>query len=323
MRDEERNVQALITNLQKLTYPSLEIILLDDHSADQTHHIASKLIKGDERFHIISGAPLKKGWAGKVHACYQLGKAASGDYMLFLDADARLNQNTIENMLPFFQKKKVGLVTGFPHFPVTTFLSKLLVPMQHFVIWLHLPIGLANKSTFPAASAAHGAFMFFKREAYEHVGGHHAVKSSIVEDVHLAREMKRSGFHVRLINATPFVTCYMYETNKEVWNGFLKNIYIGIGRSPWMVGVLTIFYTLFYILPLPLATLAPFYGFWFALPLVLVWSQKLYIDLKTKQKSYLFLFMPLSAIAFLFILHASMWKSLRKQHYIWKGRAYK
>ncbi|KMJ57853.1 glycosyl transferase family 2 [Bacillus sp. LL01] len=323
MRDEERNVLHLIENLTQLTFPNLEIILLDDHSSDATYSLALGHINKDSRFSIIQGAPLKKGWAGKVHACYQLSLAANGDYLLFLDADARLKKNTIEKMLPFFRNEKVGLVTGFPHFPVTSWLSKLLVPMQHFVIWLHLPLGLANYSSFKPASAAHGAFMFFERSAYDFVEGHFSVKSSIVEDVHLARVMKEHGFQVKLINATPYVTCHMYETNREVWNGFLKNIYIGIGKSPVMVTVLTIFYSLFYVLPLFLAFLSPIYGIWFLVPLVLVWMQKLYIDLQTGQLSYLFLFMPLSALAFLVILHASMWKSLKKQHYIWKGRAYK
>ncbi len=323
MRDEERNVQPLIENLKHLTFPNLEIVLLDDHSSDETYSKALELTKMDSRFSLIQGAPLKKGWAGKVHACHQLSHAANGDYFLFLDADARLKENTIESMLPFFKDENVGLVTGFPHFPITSWLSKLLVPMQHFVIWLHLPLALANYSSFKPASAAHGAFMFFERSAYDFVDGHVAVKSSIVEDVHLARVMKEHGFKVKLINATPFVTCHMYETNAEVWNGFLKNIYIGIGKSPIMVTFLTIYYSLLYVLPLILAFLTPFYGIWFLVPLLLVWAQKLYIDLKTGQASYLFLFMPLSALAFLVIMHASMWKSLKNQHYIWKGRAYK
>ncbi|WP_404449223.1 glycosyltransferase family 2 protein [Sutcliffiella horikoshii] len=323
MRDEERNVLHLIENLKELTYSNLEFILLDDHSSDATYSLAISSTDKDSRFTIFQGAPLRKGWAGKVHACYQLSHAANGDFLLFLDADARLKKNTIERMLPFFQNEKVGLVTGFPRFPVTSWLSKLVVPMQHFVIWLHLPLALANYSSFKPASAAHGAFMFFERSAYDFVEGHFSVKSSIVEDVHLARVMKEHGFQVKLINATPYVTCHMYETNKEVWNGFIKNIYIGIGRSPIMAMGITLFYSLFYISPLFLALLSPLYGVWFFVPLVLVWLQKLYIDFRTGQRAYLFLFMPLSALAFLVILHASMWKSWRKQHYFWKGRAYK
>ncbi|MBM7620680.1 cellulose synthase/poly-beta-1,6-N-acetylglucosamine synthase-like glycosyltransferase [Bacillus tianshenii] len=323
MRDEERNVVPLIQNLQKLSYPNVEFILLDDHSSDSTLALAQGQTQNDNRFRLIEGVALKKGWAGKVHACHQLSGHASGEFLLFLDADARLKPDTIENMLPFFEKGTSHLVTGFPRFPVTSLLSKLLVPMQHFVTWLHLPLPLANYSAYKQATAAHGAFMFFERNAYLAVGGHSAVKDSIVEDVHLARVMKQHGFTVKLINPTGYVTCHMYETNEEVWYGFLKNIYIGIGRSPWIVAGLTVFYSVFYFLPLPLALLAPIYGNWLFLPLLLVWIQKLYIDLQTKQKAYLCLLMPLSVLAFIVLMHASMWKSLKKEHYLWKGRAYK
>lgn len=323
MRDEERNVIPLIQNLQKLSYANVEYVLLDDHSSDSTLALAQAQTRHDNRFRLIEGVPLEKGWAGKVHACHQLSENASGDFLLFLDADARLQPDTIENFLPFFEQGKVQLVTGFPRFPVTSWLSKLLVPMQHFVIWLHLPLALANYSSYKQASAAHGAFMFFERNAYLAVGGHRAVWDSIVEDVHLAKVMKQHGYAVNLVNPTSYVTCHMYETNEEVWSGFLKNIYIGIGRSPWIVAGLTIFYSIFYFLPLPLALLAPFYGYWYILPLLLVWIQKLYVDLQTKQKAFLCLLMPLSALAFMVIMHASMWKSLKKEHYLWKGRAYK
>jgi len=224
MRDEERNVIPLIQNLQKLSYANVEYILLDDHSSDSTLALAKAQTMNDKRFRLIEGVPLKKGWAGKVHACHQLSENASGDFLLFLDADARLKPDTLENFLPFFEKGKVQLVTGFPRFPVTSWLSKLLVPMQHFVIWLHLPLSLANYTSYKQATAAHGAFMFFERNAYLAVGGHRAVWDSIVEDVNLARVMKQHVFSVKLVNPTSYVTCHMYETNEEVWSGFLKNI---------------------------------------------------------------------------------------------------
>ncbi|WP_223700731.1 glycosyltransferase [Sutcliffiella deserti] len=323
MRDEERNVGPLIANLKELSYPNVEYIFLDDHSSDATYKLVENLIKGETRYHLLKGAPLKKGWAGKVHACSQLAKKAKGTYLLFLDADVRLRSNTIERMLPFFQRKNIKLVTGFPHFPVTSWLSKLLVPIQHFVIWLHLPLALANYTRYKPATAAHGAFMFFERDAYHSIGGHESVKDSIVEDVHISRMVKSHGYGVCLINATPYVTCHMYETNEEVWNGFLKNIYIGIGKSSVMVAGLTFYYSIFFILPLLLAFFAPFYGVWYTLPLLLVWIQKLYVDLQTKQSLILCLFMPFSAIAFIVIMHASMWKSLKNQAYTWKGRNYK
>lgn len=321
MRNEEKNVTTLIQNLKELTYENFEVILLDDRSEDNTKPLALKAIGSDKRFQLMEGVPLQEGWVGKVHACHQLSKQATGDYLLFIDADVRLHEDSIEKTLPFFQTNKIKLVTGFPRFPVTSLLSILLVPMQHLVVWTHLPAFFANYTRFTKSTAAHGAFMLFETKAYEAIGGHSSVQSSLVEDVHIARKLKENGYFVKLINNTAYVTCHMYDTNKEVWEGFLKNIYTGIGRSKMMVFMLTIYYTLFYIVPFPLAIIN--FDWLYALPVLLIFMQKAFIDWQTRQKMWLFLLMPFSAIAFIMIMHASMWRSILKQDYMWKGRAYK
>ena len=321
MRNEEKNVTRLIQNLKELTYENYEVILLDDRSKDNTKPLAIKAIGSDNRFQIMDGVPLQEGWVGKVHACHQLSKQANGEYLLFIDADVRLHEASIEKTLPFFQNKNIKLVTGFPQFHVTNLLSKLLVPMQQFVVWTHLPAYIANHTRFTKATAAHGAFMMFEAQTYREIGGHSTVQNSLVEDVHIARKLKENGYFIKLINNTPYVTCHMYDTNKEVWEGFLKNIYTGIGRSKIMVFLLTIYYTFIYIVPFPLAFLS--LNWQYMLPILLIFVQKAFIDWQTRQKVWLFLLMPFSALAFIIIMHASMWRSILKQNYMWKGRAYK
>ncbi|WP_255249807.1 glycosyltransferase [Bacillus sp. FJAT-45066] len=321
MRNEERNVTNLIHYIKKLSYENYEVFLLDDRSTDNTRSLAIKAIDDDERFHLLDGVPLQEGWVGKVHACHQLSKQAKGKYLLFIDADVRLHPSSIEMTLPYFHSNNVKLVTGFPRFPVTSFLSKLLVPMQHFVVWTHLPAFIANLTIQPKATAAHGAFMMFEANGYTEIGGHSSVKNSLVEDVHIARKVKESGYFVKLINNTSFITCYMYDTNKEVWEGFLKNIYTGIGRSKIMVFFLSVYYTFVYILPFPIAIFNE--GWLYTVPILFIFLQKAFIDWQTLQKKWLFILMPFSAIAFIIIMHASMWRSILKQDYMWKGRAYK
>lgn len=323
LRNEERNVSRLISSLKFLTYPNLEIILLDDGSTDLTLSLLREHTELDSRFKIVIGTELPSGWAGKVHACHQLQREAKGDYFLFLDADVRLSPSVIEKALALLMKNGSKLLTGFPSFDVPVFFSKLLIPMMHFVVLFHLPIRIANKGMIPSATAANGAFMLFERNAYQEIGGHRSVQSSIVDDVQLAKNMKTSGFSVCLADISADVSCRMYERNSEVWEGFVKNIFSGLGRSVPMVILLSIFYAYFYVLP----GLLLVYGLWtlqpvYALPWLLTVLQRMAVDWKANQRLALSFFMPLSAAALITIMNASMWRSLRKKPYSWKGRHY-
>ncbi|HSJ36909.1 MAG TPA: glycosyltransferase family 2 protein [Planococcus sp. (in: firmicutes)] len=323
MRNEERNTNALIASLKRNTYPKCEFIILNDKSTDRTQQVLEAEIAGDSRFTLLQGAELPTGWVGKVHACHQLQKAASGDYLMFVDADINFSPQAFEQSLALLQKTDSKLLSGFPAFEVSPFLSKLLVPMQHFVVFFHLPLPLANYSSFPAATAAHGAWMLFERRAYDAIGGHQAVHSSLVEDVHISREIKKAGHRMLLANITKSVSSKMYETNPEVWEGFLKNSYTGIGRSPLMALLLTVFYTTFYISPLFIAAIGLFTLQWlFFIPYILISLQQLYVMLWTRQNPLLAFLMPLQAGAMIAVLLHAMKKSWSKQAYSWKGRNY-
>lgn len=328
LRDEERNVSGLIESFKKLTYPNIEILLLDDHSTDQTLNLLYQHTRNDQRFTIIQGKDLPNEWTGKVYACHQLSERARGNDLLFHDADLRLSPDAIQAALSLMKKRKASMLTGFPHFPVSLFLEKLLVPLQHFVVHFHLPLAPANKTTLPSFTAAHGAFIMVRKEAYKLVGGHASIKDTLLDDIDLAKEFKKKGQKVLLANITNKVTCYMYQTNREVWEGFTKNLFPGLGRSRFLIMILFIFYGLFYVGPLVLL-LVGLYTFMIDslqltlfIPYLLIVLQKGWIDRRTNQKMTLAFLMPLSAIAFMALLIHSMRTGLKQKGYVWKGRRY-
>lgn len=323
MRNEERNVKTIISSMKAISYPHVELIVLNDQSTDRTQEVLEQEIAGDSRFKIIQGTELPEGWVGKVHACHQLQQAAHGDYLLFADADIRFCPSSVGGTLSLMKQKNAALLSGFPAFDVPPLLSKLMVPMLHFVVFFHLPIALANYTKMPAATAANGMWMMFERRSYDRIGGHAAVRGSLVEDVHIARKIKAAGYKMLLANITKSVRCRMYEKNSEVWEGFLKNSYTGIGRSPVIACGLTLFYALFYILPLFLAIFGSITGeFLLAVPYLLTVVQQAYVLFKTQQRLSLAFLMPFQAAAIIAVLWAAMWKSWRKKTYSWKGRQY-
>lgn len=323
MRNEERNVETLVNALKASLYPNLEFIILNDQSTDRTAKLLEQHTAGDSRFTIVEGKELPKGWVGKVHACYQLQQHATGRFLLFIDADIRFTPEAIGRSLVLLERRNAQLLSGFPAFDVPPFLSKLLVPMQHFVVFFHLPLAAANLMNFPAATAANGMWMLFERSGYDAAGGHAAVRDSLVEDVHIARRIKASGQKMLLANITGAVRCRMYETNHDVWEGFLKNSYSGIGRSPLLAAGLIAFYSIFYIFPLFLAVYGIISGdLIYTAPYGLAVLQQGYVMARTRQRLYLAFLMPLQAAAMIAVLMQSMWKSWRKKPYSWKGRHY-
>lgn len=323
MRNEERNVESLVASLKNSTYPNCEFIVLNDQSTDRTQQMLEAEIESDSRFTLLQGVELPAGWVGKVHACHQLQKAAAGDLLIFVDADINFSPQAFEQSIALMQQKNAKSLSGFPAFEVSPFLSKLLVPMQHFVVFFHLPLALANYASFPAATAAHGAWMLFDRKTYEEIGGHQSVQNSLVEDVHISREIKKAGHHMLLANISKSVSSIMYETGKEVWEGFLKNSYTGIGRSPVMAVFLTSFYMLFYVFPAVLAVIALFrFEPLFLLPYLLISLQQFYVMIRTRQNPLLAFLIPLQAAAMIVVLLHAMQKSRNRQAYSWKGRNY-
>lgn len=323
MRNEEANVTSLIASLKAVAYPNIEFILLNDQSTDQTGALVKEAIGNDDEFTVLEGRSLPEGWVGKVYACHQLQQAASGDYLLFLDADIQFRPEAVAQSLALMQQKRAQLLSGFPAFEVPPLLSKLLVPMQHFVVFFHLPLMLANYTNFTAATAANGMWMMFERQAYDSIGGHQSVADSLVEDVHIARQVKAAGFKMLLANITRSVSCRMYNTNHDAWEGFLKNSYAGIGRSPAMAIGLAVFYGIFYMLPLFLALFGAAAGdLLYMVPYGLTVLQQLYVMLITRQRWYLSFLMPFQAGAMIAVLFQSMVKSWKKQPYSWKGRNY-
>lgn len=323
LRNERKNVDGLMASLLSLTYPNVEILLLDDQSTDGTYEKLQKYAMNYPRVTVIQGAPLEKGWIGKTFACHQLGKQATGDYLLFIDADVRIKPETIEKALGTLAHHQSKLLTGFPYFPVRHILEKWLVQLQHFIVYFHLPVLVANHTTWPSFTAATGTFLFFDKKAYDEIGGHAAIQGEIVDDVTIAREIKKAGHKVTLLNVTKDITCYMYHSNREVWEGFAKNVYSGLNRSILFVVSLTIFYSVSFVLPLFLAMYGIFTGnFFYVVPLFTIWLQRLFVDLASKQYGFSFLYQPVAIMAFIVLMFDSMRRNYTSKGYEWKGRRY-
>ncbi|MDQ5826103.1 MAG: glycosyltransferase family 2 protein [Chloroflexota bacterium] len=269
-RNEEANIEACLVSLLAQDYPSFEVWVYDDASADRTGEIVDRLAaRSSGRLRVVHGrTEPPQGWLGKANACHQLYAAmreqTSPGYVLFTDADVTVLPGALSHAVGAAQQLDAGLLSIFPMQTTGSFAERLAVPiLLHWTVYTFLPLPLAHsRRSGPAFAAANGQFMLFRREAYEAFGGHAAVRSEILEDVALARATKRAGYRAVLADGGPLVRTRMYRGSREVWNGYSKNAYAFFGYSPMFLAIGLLALTAPYIAPVAFMAVGVLSGDW-------------------------------------------------------------
>ena len=177
---------------------------------------------------MLSGQELPQGWLGKHWACHQLGQAATGDLLLFTDADTRHGPRSVRCGVAAQQAEDADLITAMPREEVITWAEKLAVPLvMQFGTFAFLPLALSYRLKAPTLSTAIGQYMLFRKAAYEAIGGYAAVRQAAVDDLTLARRTVAGGHRWRMADATGEVRCRMYQSPRQVFEGFGKNLFAG------------------------------------------------------------------------------------------------
>ena len=218
----------------------LEVLVLDDHSTDGTAERVLAIAARDSRVQLLRGDSLPAGWCGKQHACWQLAQAARHPYLIFMDADVRLEPDAPARLAGFLEARpEVHLASGIPRQTTGTFLEHLLIPLIHVILLGYLPLAAARRIRWPAFAAGCGQLFVVRREAYFQAGGHRAIRSTLHDGLKLPRLMRAAGFGTDLFDATDVASCRMYRGGAEVWRGLGKNATEGLAQPtaivPWTV----------------------------------------------------------------------------------------
>lgn len=237
-RNEAANIEACLEGLLAQSYRNLEVRVLDDASADDTAERVRRLAARDPRVRLVEGGPLPRGWAGKAHACWQVSRAAEGEWLLFVDADTRHRPELLSRALAEAERARCDLLSTFPRQVTGSLGEALTAPFIYWVLFTLLPFRRVRLSPSPAFAAACGQFLLVRRTAYEASGGHAALRASLHDGLHLARLFKGQGRRIYLSDLSDQITCRMYHGWSESWRGFTRNAYQGIG-SPALLLFLT------------------------------------------------------------------------------------
>jgi chlorobactene glucosyltransferase len=224
-RNEAQNIARCIHSLLAQDYPLYEILVLDDHSSDDTRAILDKISEAEPRLRVRSGAALPPGWLGKSWACEQLAAEAQGELLLFTDADTFHQPAALPALVTALEGEQADLLTGFPRQEMRTWGERLMVPFFSWAFFSFTPLALAHRTRLPFLSGAVGQMLLFRRAAYDAVGGHASVRDQIAEDLALVRRVKSAGLRWRTTRLSDLISSRMYTGGQQSFDGFSKNYF--------------------------------------------------------------------------------------------------
>ncbi|MEX1212705.1 MAG: glycosyltransferase family 2 protein [Balneolaceae bacterium] len=336
-RNEERSLPRLIDSLRKVTYPDIEILILDDGSTDATPQILETFRKENpDQVRILSGKSLPDGWLGKPWACHQLAGHATGSFLLFLDADVTIRPDTVSRLLHEMERSPSDLLTVWPIQELETRWEKILIPMVYHALVTLLPIEAINRRPWwmplpiysriqPYFGAACGQCLFFTREAYDGIGGHRTVRNEVVDDVMLARAILSAGRTIRMATGHESVSCRMYHSKQDIHSGFRKNFLAGFDHRISLFLLSGIAHAIiqvlpFLMLPAGLWNDQPFWILFSTLSIVLILLQRMWLAVWFRWNPFYAWTHPIAVGWFQLLGLQSIGDYLTGNNVLWKGR---
>ncbi len=312
-RNEARNLEKLLPSLLAQDAPNLEVIVLNDRSEDDTLAVLEQF----PTVKVLNGLPLPETWLGKNWACHQLSMVATGQILIFTDADTTWQPFTANAIAANLETHNADALCAWAAQEVTDPISSLIQPLQQWSLLAFLPLFFVPIRAFPVAVAANGQCLAFTRAMYNRLGGHEAVQRSVIEDMALARAVKHKGGKFLLFNGANAISTKMYASSREAFEGYAKNVYPAFGASIIAFFMATSFNLLLYVLPW---LLLPFWDFaWLAILLSML--PRIISDWRNRYDPLWTLLHPIGIVIWAIIGLESL-RRYRAGKIIWKGRAY-
>lgn len=317
-RDEERSIERTVRALLAQTWPALEVIVVNDRSTDATGAILSSI--RDPRLVVVNGVEPPPGWLGKPHALHLGAQRATGELLLFMDADIIYAPDAVAAAVTRLEESGASMLSLLPHFELHGFWEHVAIPNLAVVAFTMLPLWLANKTRIPLFGAGGGPGNLIRRQDYDAIGGHETLKDAVVDDVALARLVRRSGRRSEVALANDLISLRMYHGLREIVDGFTKNAFAVFNRSYVAAAVVLLLALVCHALPYALAITGDLIGL-ATVALILLSRVILYTAFRYRLDNALFGHIPMMLI-WCWILLRSIWVTGVKRQLTWRGRTY-
>jgi len=221
-RNEERTIAEAVISVAE--QPEIrEVVVVNDQSSDGTGEILRRLAAGQPKLRVCEAGPLPAGWVGKNHAASLGAQKAGCEWLLFTDADALHLPGSTARALAEANSRGADLVSYSPGQEMHTWWERALIPFVFCRLSQLYSYAAINDPDSPAA-AANGQYLLIRRNVYEQIGGHAAVRDEVLEDVALARLAKSAGFRLHFAPGDQICRVRMYSSFQAMWEGWSKNL---------------------------------------------------------------------------------------------------
>ncbi|HEY8176175.1 MAG TPA: glycosyltransferase family 2 protein [Gemmatimonadaceae bacterium] len=320
-RDEERHIESAVSAVLDQSYSNFELIVVDDRSSDRTSEILRRLATRSRRLHVLTLRELPPGWLGKNHALHVGAAIASGELLLFADADVILRPDTLSRAVRLLRIERANHLAVAPDLVVPTWPLALVVNyfMMWFLLWLR-----PWKARDPLSSAyvGIGAFNLVRTTAYRAIGGHSRIRLRPDDDLMLGKLLKTAGHRQIVAAGAGAVSVEWYRTLGELARGFRKNAFAGLQYS--------VLLTLGAIAG-NLALVWPFVAIWMtsgaerAIYATAALAQMAGYGgpaLTQRTRPWLAVLYPVAGLIFVSILGAAVLRTVRRRGIEWRGTFY-
>ncbi len=324
-RNEEETIAGVLRGLLSLDYANYEVIAVNDRSTDLTGQRMDEVAATEAaagRLKILHIQKLPDRWLGKTHAMWTASQQATGDWLLFTDADVFFREDTLRRALAYAEGERADHLVVFPTLVMSTPGERMMIAFfQSLFTFGHRPWKVADPKTKDHLGV--GAFNLIRREAYEKIGTYQALRMEVLDDMKLGKVVKKAGFAQRVAFGDGLLSIRWAKGALGVVDNFTKNFFAVMSFQWWRTVASAV--VLIYL------NLLPFFCIWFALG----WSRAGYglalfsifliyagMSLRTKIPAYYFFLHPVSTILFLYALLRSMFVTLRDGGVTWRGTKY-
>ena len=303
-RNEERDIEAGLRSLMELEYSPVQLIVVNDRSTDRTGAIIDRVALNDSRIVVIHLESLPEKWLGKNHALQCGAKVATGEYLLFTDADVVFHPRALVRTVAYAETHSLDHLAALPAFSMpTTLLESFATVFSVFFLSYFLPWRAPDPRS--SAHIGIGAFNLVRRAVYEQIGRHEPIRMRPDDDIKLGKLIKSAGFRQELVLASSEIRVPWYATVREAVVGLEKNVLAGVDYRPSiLLGNCVLVLALFF---------SPFVAIWLyagiarwlyiATAVILLLSAgKLALDLDAGGRCWCVLWYPVTLLLFVYIV---------------------
>ena len=324
-RDEEGEIESALRSLVNLEWPNYEVIAVNDRSSDRTGELMQHVAREHDSAHrvkIINITELPEGWLGKPHAMSVAAKQATGEWLLFTDADVVFRPDSLRRAMAYCAESKADHLVLFPtHIDWSVSKKIMLAGFNMLFLFGHRPWKTADPKSRDHMGV--GAFNLIKRSVYDSVGGFEKLKMEIIEDMRMGKIIKDAGFAQRNVFGRDLLLLPWGSGAMAISGNLTKNFFALMQFSVWRALGINFLILLF--------NITPFIGIWFApgwakigfvASLASIFCMYIGMSLYSPIWPFYFFFHPISSGLLVFTMFRSMLHTLRNNGVIWRGTHY-